>query len=382
MNRKKNVMFKLKELVWAMGCVSIMGGCAVYQSRDKQAVTIKPLTDVKHAGGAEALYSLGRYHQGKADYTQAIEAYEKALTENSRHVETHNGLGVCYFLEGRDELALQHLRKAIELSPIAAHLHNNFGYVHLLRGQESEAAAAFEEALRLDPENRLARRNLATVYEKMGLLDKAAILKMTGPDVSTSPAAADAMPAPLPPIALRQAQGERGQGSPSITIPVSLVTTNTDEQTIGQGRDAQLVQITPDVFELRMNEGDLTMTSRTGKTPNEDGASYRSASAGSKDGRIEVSIEVSNGNGVAGMARKVSGFLQQNGFAKARLTDQRPFQHVQTEIQYRPGSYILADRISHMMPNQVPIVESHTLRRDIQVRVVLGKDVASQIAYF
>lgn len=382
MNRKKNVMFKLKELVWMMSCVSLMGGCAAYQSRDKQAVSIKPLMDVKHAGGSEAMYSLGRYHQGKAGYTQAIEAYEKALIENPRHVETHNGLGVCYFLEGRDELALQHLRKAIELSPIAAHLHNNFGYVHLLRGQESEAAAAFEEALRLDPENRLARRNLATVYEKMGLLDKAAILKMAGPDVSTSPVAADAMPAPLPPIALRQAQGERGQGSPSITIPVNLVTTNTDEQTIGQGRDAHLVQITPDVFELRMNEGDLTMTSPTGKTTNGDGASYRSASAGSKDSRIEASIEVANGNGVTGMARKVSEFLQQNGFARARLTDRRPFQQVQTEIQYRPGSYILADQISQMMPNQVPMVESYALRRDIQVRVVLGKDVAHQIAYF
>lgn len=364
-----------------MGSMSVMGGCAVYQSRDKQAVSIKPLMDVKHAGGPEAMYWLGRYHQGKADHRQAIEAYEKALTENPGHVETHNGLGVCYFLEGRHELALQHLRKAIELSPVEAHLHNNLGYAHLLRGRDNEAATAFEQALRIDPENRQARRNLATVYEQTGLLDKAVILSQTGFDVSASPVAADGMPAPRPPIALRQAQGEREQGTPSISIPINLTTTSTDEQPVGQGRDAHLVQITPDVFELRMNEG-VMMTNRTGENPNGDGASYLSASAGSKDGRLVVSIEVSNGNGVTGMARKVSEFLQQNGFARARLTDRRPFQQAQTEIQYRPGSYILADQIRRMMPNEVPMVESYALRRDIEVRVVLGKDVARQIAYF
>jgi Tfp pilus assembly protein PilF len=374
-------MFKVKELVWVMGCVSIMGGCAAYQSRDKQAVSIKPLMDVKHAGGSEAMYWLGRYHQGKTHYTKAIEAYEKALTENPGHAETHNGLGVCYSVEGRHERALQHLRKAIELAPTGSHLYHNLGYAHLLRGQDQEAAAAFEQALRLDPENWQARRNLATVYEQMGLLDKAAILSMMGPSVSASPVAKDAMPAPLsaslPVAALRQAQGEWGQGSPSATIPVNLITPTADEQTLQEHRFL-LVQITPDVFEFSMNEGDLTMTSRTGKTANGDGAQYRSASPGAQ----ESLIEVSNGNGVTGMARTVSEFLQHKGLAKARLTDQRPFQQIQTEIQYRPGSYSLADQVSHMMPNQPQIVESHTLRRDIRVRVMLGKDMTRQIAYF
>jgi Tfp pilus assembly protein PilF len=373
-------MFKVKELVWMMGCVSLMGGCAMYQSRDSQALSIKPIMNVKHGGRFEGMYQLGRYHQGKANYTQAIEAYEKALAENRAHAETHNRLGVCYFFQGRRELALQHLQKAIELSPTASHLHSNLGYAHLLRGKEGEAAGAFEQALRLDPENQRARRHLTAVYEKTGLLDKAAILKMAEPDLAVPPGEMNGVREPLAALALRPPLGERGQGNPSISVPVNLIATNADEQTVRQERGFLLVQITPEVFELKVSEDGSMMASSEAKPGGGAGTEYPSISTTRRDGLTEISIEVSNGNGVTGMAKKVSELLQQNGFAKARLTDQRPFQQAQTEIQYRPGSYLLACQINNMIPTQVPIVESRILRRDIQVRMVLGRDVA-QVAF-
>ena len=125
-------MFRVKQLAWAMGCVSLMSGCALYQNKDRQAVDIKPVMEVKHAtASAGAMYHLGRYYQGKVNYTEAIAAYEKALEADPGHVEAHNGLGGAYCLQGRHELALQYLRRAIELTPLAGHLHNNLGYVHL-----------------------------------------------------------------------------------------------------------------------------------------------------------------------------------------------------------------------------------------------------------
>ena len=60
-------MFKVKQLVCMMGCVSLVGGCALYQGKDKQALSIKPVMDVKHsAGDYEAMYWLGRSRPGKA----------------------------------------------------------------------------------------------------------------------------------------------------------------------------------------------------------------------------------------------------------------------------------------------------------------------------
>ena len=358
-------MFKVKKLVWVMGCVSVMGGCALHPGKDKQALDIKPVMNVNHAtDNPGSLYSLGRYYQGKAGYTEAIAAYEKALAMAPGHVEAHNGLGVSHSMQGRHELALQHLRKAIELSPMATHLYNNLGYVHLVLGQESEAATAFEQALRLDPENRKARNSLAAVYEKVGLHDKAAMLKMASPSL----AVASTVAAPVTTLS-----------AATVSTTVEVVPMEKQEIQHSTRPDTRLVQVSPNVFEFRMTEADSIMAILTGKPASKTITPQNSADLGSKN----VRIEVSNGNGVTGLARQVSGFLQENGFAKARLTDRLPFQQVQTEIHYRPGNYVLADKINKMLPKPAKMVEeSYDLRRDIHVRVLLGKDVAREVAYF
>ncbi len=360
-------MFKVKQLVCMMGCVSLVGGCALYQGKDKQALSIKPVMDVKHsAGGSEAMYWLGRYHQGKANHGEAIAAYEKVVAANPGHIEAHNRLAVSCSLTGQHELALEYFRKAIELSPAATHLHNNLGYAHLMRGEEGDAATAFEAALQLDPENRQARDNLGAVYEKMGLHDKAAVLTLR----RSQPAiAADAM---------STAESAAALGGSSATMPLSTITMTVEGQSMQQDTDMRLVQIAPHVFEFRMAEADRVVAILTDKNTPETIA-RSSDEVGSQD---DVRIEVSNGNGMAGMARQVSAFLRQNGFAKARLTDRPPFRQVQTEIHYRPGNYVLAGQISQMMPKKARLLESYNLRSDIQVRVLLGKDVARETGYF
>lgn len=348
-------MFKVKQMIWVTGCVSVLGGCALYPSSSKQALSIKPVMEVKHAtDNPKTMYSLGRYYQGKVNYTEAIAAYEKTLAADPAHVEAHNGLGVSYSLQGRHELALQHLRKAIELSPMAAHLHNNLGYVHMVLGQESEAAAAFEQALRLDPENRQARKNLVSVYERVGLHDKAAMLSLASPSPASAP------------------------GTPSAAMPASGTTATVEKQVMEQGTGTRLVQVIPNVFEFRMTEAASMMAALTGKTRDKTGAPQDSGNFGSKN----VNIEISNGNGVSGMARQVSGFLQQGGFAEARLTNQQPFRQIKTEVHYRSGNDVLAGQISRLMPKQPTVVENSSLRNGIQVRVLLGKDVAHEVAYF
>ena len=148
--------------------------------------------------------------------------------------------------------------------------------------------------------------------------------------------------------------------------------------------DTRLVQIAPSVFEFRPDE------------PNEDRLDHNSHRAGCDENPavsgVDVSdskglrIEVSNGSGIAGMAREVSNFLRENGLPQARLTDRQPFGQVQTEIHYRPSSYKLAEQISRMMPKQVPpkqipVKEGYNLRKDIQVRILLGADIARPTAY-
>lgn len=363
-------MFRIRQLAWAMGCASLMSGCVLYpgyQDKMGQAVTIKPVTEVRHAlGSADALYQLGRYYQARVNYAEAVAAYEKALEADPSHIEAHNGLGVAHCLQDRHELALQYFRKAIGMAPLAAHLHNNLGYAHLVHGQEAEAVSAFERALLLEPQNQRARRNLAAVYMKTGLRDKAAALTRARSESEGIPGAA--------PTAVTPA-GTASAAIPAMSPPVAVAAGKGQKLSCSAG--ARLVQVTPGVFEFRMTEAGAMASTSPGKIFGRTAAPQDSGRFSGQD----IRIEVSNGNGVPGMARQVSDFLQQNGFATARLTDRQPYQQALTEIHYRPGHSGVAEEISRLMPVGVPMVESYNLRRDIHVRVMLGKDAAHQAAY-
>lgn len=357
-------MFRIRQLAWAMGCISLMSGCTLYpwyQNKAGQAVSIKPVMEVHHGvRSADAMYQLGRYYQARVNYAEAIVAYEKALETDPSHVEAHNGLGVAHCLQDRHELALQYFRKAIGIAPLAAHLHNNLGYAHLVYGQEAEAVSAFERALRLEPQNQRARRNLAAVYMKAGLRGKATALTIAH---SESTAASAAAPAP-----------GASAGTPADTSSVAAAG---ERQKLSCSAGARLVQITPGVFEFRMTETEAMAAMPPGKILGGTAALQDSGKFSGQD----IRIEVSNGNGVPGMARQVSDFLQQNGFAKVRLTDRQPYQQALTEIHYRPGHSGVAEEISRLMPVGVPMVESYNLRKDIHVRVMLGKDAVRQVAW-
>ncbi|ODT69353.1 MAG: pilus assembly protein TadD [Nitrosomonadales bacterium SCN 54-20] len=367
-------MFRVKQLAWAMGCVSLLNGCTLYpwyQNKVGQAVNIKPVMEVHHAvRSANAMYQLGRYYQARINYAEAIAAYEKALEADPGHVEAHNGLGVAHCLQDRHELALQYFRKAIGMAPLAAHLYNNLGYAHLVYGQEAEAVSAFERALRLEPQNQRARRNLAAVYMKAGLRDKAAALTTARSESTAAP-----VPAPAPGTPAGAPAGTASAAISAISPPMAAAAG--EKQKLSCSAGARLVQVTPGVFEFRIVETEAMAAIPPGKIIGRTAPPQDSGKFSGQD----IRIEVSNGNGVPGMAKQVSDFLQQNGFAGARLTDRQPYQQVLTEIHYRSGHSGVAEEIRRLMPMGAPMVESYNLRKDIHVRVMLGKDAVRQMAY-
>jgi Tfp pilus assembly protein PilF len=158
-------MFKLNKWVWTASCVFLLSGCASQQLRNNQAMDAMPITVVQDA---KYWYQLGRDYQAKKDYSEAINAYEKALELAPEDFEIYNAMGVVYSILDEHELATQLINEAIRHKPMVSYLHNNLGFAYLRWGHASEAAGAFHRALKLDPENSHARHNLATAYEKMG----------------------------------------------------------------------------------------------------------------------------------------------------------------------------------------------------------------------
>ncbi|MDV6343379.1 LytR C-terminal domain-containing protein [Nitrosomonas sp. Is37] len=355
---------------WALCCLAVLTSCSsFYSSKDYSALHIKPMMNVQHANASDQnLYHLGRYYHRKTSYAKAIEFYQKALAVNPDYVEAHNGLGVIYSTQGQHQLALEHFQKAIRITPTATYLYNNLGYAYLIQGQNSEAAAAFQEALHFDSHNYKARQNLAMAHKRMGLSEK-----MAAPlTITQEPAVINA------------------NISQTLTAQQSPSQQNSNQQ--------QLVQVAPNIYEFRINHENhqiapiatpisapvtVSLTiSPTHLPPIASDHTKESTPKNSVTSMQHKRIEISNGNGVTGMARNIATFLKQFGFDDARLTNHQTFQHAQTEIYYRTNAHTFAEQISQIMPGQVKMIENNGLDEDTHIKILLGKDIANEVAYF
>lgn len=332
---RKHTMFKVKQLSWMVGCALALNGCTSIQIDTSSAdIEIKPVMRVNHANGSpKIMYLLGRYYQGKIDYQRAIAAYEGALATKPDYVEVHNGLGVIYSIQGRHELSLQHFHTAIEYAPMETYLYNNLGYAYLIQGNTAEAVKSLEKAVLLDPGNKRAQLNWAVAQERINLDDKVTAL-----------------------------QADSINSLPLVIQEVSNVNVNGVNDKVSKFND-----------EAKSLAKSVSYRADDQISHHNDFKSLDST---------YIRLEISNGNGITGMAKQVSVFFQQHGVAKARLTNHQTYKHYQTEIYYRSGNYDQAYQINQMLPMQVKLVESNELRSDIQIKILLGQDFSREAAYF
>lgn len=347
-----------RKLLPMLSCAAFLGGCAFNQqvsTSDTTPLTVKPNISVAGASGSAAsMYQLGRYYQGQNRYDQAIDAYKKSLAADSSFAEAHNGLGVVYSKTGRYDEAVAEFMDALQQSPQAAHIHNNLGYTHYLQGHYDESIQALKQALVLDPNNERALKNLNLAYEKAGVSDQA---------VQTVPDAADMGPASVK--ARIEADEAKTQDSWELKAADNKIAGRESSGLIIRASDARMevVQIAPAVYQLQRHETakslklDTQLSQKTG-------------------------IEVSNGNGVLGMAKKVGVYLRQSGYPASRYTNQKPFTVMKTQVQYRAGYQIAAKELQAKIPGQPRLVQRNDLREGINLKLVLGKDLVDDQAFF
>ncbi|MDR4519944.1 MAG: tetratricopeptide repeat protein [Nitrosomonas sp.] len=330
-------MLKVKRITWMIGCALSLGGCAMtFQAKEISLaeLEIKPIEHISHATSKpRILYLLGRYYQGKANHIEAIKAYRKALALKPDYVEAHNGLGVIYSKQGDFESAFRHFSAALELAPAESYLHNNVGYALLLQNQENEAMTHFSRAMQLDPNNVQARKNLTAVFEKLGLHE-----------------------------------GAKDQIMDQATV-----------KTVQQSPYSALLEIAPNVYTYQALDNPSVSTA---KPPEKTRPVEKRHEPVPGNQLLKHGIEISNGNGITGMARKVSAYLEQFGADSIRLTNHETFQQKSTEIHYRPGSLQYANTLNQILPEPVSVIERNDLRSDIQVKVLLGRDISHASAHF
>lgn len=308
--------------------VAVAGGCGSLKQTGPKPPAVAPVSKVAHSPSvADPNYQIGRALQGRRQYEPAIGAYRKSLEANPGNAEAYNALGVIYATLGKHESALTEFMAALAIAPSAVHIHNNLGYAYLMRGRSAEAVATLKVATELDPASPRVRENMrvaeATLAHETRPLD--------GP----------------------------------VSAPVESLSKSAAQDAIPDPSLPHLITVAPNVLELRHGIA-TALAPSTVLAPPRQGL---------------VKLEVANGSGVAGLARRTASALQTRGYAITRLTNQIPYTQVTTEIQYRRGEESYAKDLNALLSQPAKLVESGQLSPSVGVRLVLGRDTGEHVTF-
>ena len=97
---------------------------------------------------AEQYFRLAQANFAEGKNQEAIQNLKKSLQLNSKDADVHAFLGVVYLLLSDFEGAEKEMEEALKLNPYLTDARNSLGAVYMKTGRSDEARAAFEEALK------------------------------------------------------------------------------------------------------------------------------------------------------------------------------------------------------------------------------------------
>jgi tetratricopeptide (TPR) repeat protein len=333
---------RFTQVAVAAGLSIAVSGCASLDAGQPAPWKMEPLYKVNHTmQSSQAYYELGRYYDGSQLWDKAIDAYRKAIAVDAGNVEAFNALGVALAQSGRYADAEITLRQAVALAPDRSHILNNLGYVLLLAGKNDDAVAVLKTALARDGGNAGAAANL-----------QLAMARATPPSHAALGAEGAA---PASEASAKQAAAQQVSDRPDTYLAAVERETSPPAS---KGKPVAEASAAP--------RPPVTSTS----TPGSSAPSARAAAFHETASRLEIS----NGNGLPGMAARVSRWLAARGIATQRLTNQPSFDLQHTVVQYREGDEQAAMRLVRSMPANVKLDAKPTPGLRSNVRVVLGHD--------
>jgi Flp pilus assembly protein TadD len=344
---------------------------------------IKPIFVTRSADTPDAYYALGKYYFWQDRYGQAQQAFEQALKLQPDNIDVLNGLGAVYDRLGQFEDAQRSYRLALRKNPEAGYIWANLGYSMLLQGRAVTAVALLDKAVTLDPENAMARRHLALATAAASKLAAAPDAGQQLPVVAATSAPPAAAQTPSKPSILAL---ESQPAAPSIIAPSIIAIVPHDSirqsdvvQTVVPVRKAIPVAVQarqPATVVARHDVRLPTPTAPTAVVAQMVPATLEVPIAVKKPAFSQARIEISNGNGVNGMARALRTAMKPQGVNVTRVTNARPFNKRYTVILCASEQREAAQALSRLLPGNPAIAIRSTAKRNVELRVVLGADAA------
>jgi hypothetical protein len=311
-------------------------------------------------------FARGKAHYAEGNFGLALQSFQAAIAANGDSVETLNAIAATYDQLGRYDIATMYYKRAMEIDPKSAQTLNNMGYSLVMQRRYDEALRYFQLARAGDD------GQPATVGANVKLAQ----------DLIAKERQQEAAPAAQPglPLQIAQAAPEESPVWVERTAPgVHTLVTRPEPETlmriVQQDVDPRLAHVSGGVLPTALVAGGEVRAALPPVAPAAQPAVLRAPlPPAAKPARPlpTLAIEVSNGAGREGMARRFREYLAQRGFDNMRLTNDASFANRKTVVFYRQGYLSAAQALVQHLPQAVPLVRADT--QAVQVRLRLGGD--------
>jgi tetratricopeptide (TPR) repeat protein len=396
---------KLKPVVFAViGGGLLLQGCGAPPSRP---LAMQPVVRVDQPGNQLASWNrLGRYHHERGQLALALGAYAQSLALDANQLEARNAVAVIEAQQGDLEGARKSLVALVNEYPGEAQPHTNLGYVQYLMGDHASAVQTLRRAMALGAGPK-AFQNLQMAEAAVRPTDAeqptlaaaatAAPTPAAAPAIAPAPAVArapapEAVPVPVRSAATTPAPASMQAAATAVAAtepaapsfvpraPKPTMSIPPDAQQIASRME--LVQLSPNVFELKQRVAVAATPAAPAAPTNKpapEAAAQAALAAVPKANKVQMArLEVSNGNGVTGMAKRFRSLLGQMGIPVDRLSNDKPYRQVVTTIQYSPGFENQAASLQKALQGKAQLSSRQLQSSD--VRLVLGKDAQQSLA--
>jgi tetratricopeptide (TPR) repeat protein len=112
---------------------------------------------------------LGNRLTGSGKYSEAADAYKKALNIDPSDAEALNGLGISYMKLKKNKEAIEIYKQAIALGSNTAWVYSNLGLAYIEARMYKEALEPLTQATNIMPELEEAHYNLGIAYKNLGM---------------------------------------------------------------------------------------------------------------------------------------------------------------------------------------------------------------------
>lgn len=366
-------------LLLSLACSApVLLSCSLPMQQTETAMRIEPVLRVRNSDiSAGGFYQLGRYYQNQNRYAQAAEAYRSALRHDPDHTEARSALGTIYSMQGKYAEAVAEFTAILKTSPQLAYLHNNLGYAHYLQGNYAAAVAAFEQAIVLEPQNLRALNNLGLAHHKMGNAEKSRLAFSQAAQAPAAPASFMALATDA-----ASAASSRAAVTESVQLPSLSAASVSVESSAPPVSLAVMPAVASTLAPADRNGSKLAAAPRDSASALQSDTVlvrlFSAAADSSPKPDLTFRLEIANGNGIAGFARKLGDQLARNGVPKPQLTNLNSYRQQRTVIQYRDGFRDEAVRLSRMLQTPPVLLSDRNLRKNIDVRLILGNNVVNK----